>query len=218
MHTKVFTTSIGAVGALLLSLAAFANPLTVKAVDTKPAIAPLSGEPIRSAVVTEIASAFVPGDRIGEVRAGTGCNDVVERGWSDLIRQRIALDLPRVFSEQLANANYAASGESRHAKPLEVSAFVNSMDMKICQTAQSRWQGGIYVQVSWQVLAPDSGRILYQASTEGTYAVSEPRRAGAAAGLREALAASVRNLLADRRFATLLQHRDGGNGRVAGVY
>jgi hypothetical protein len=218
MHTKVFTTSIGAVGALLFSVAASADPLAVKIVEPMPTVALRSAEPMRTAVLKEIDSAFALGDRIGEVRAGAECNEVAEREWSDLIRERVAQDLPRVFGEQLANANHITASESTHATPVEVSAFVNSMDLKICRAARGSWQGGIHVQVTWQVVAADSGRILYRASTEGAYALNEPRRASAAAGLREAFAVSVRNLLADRRFATLLQYRDGAHSRVAGSY
>ena len=216
MQSKVFATSIGAVGALLFSFAAVANPLTVKAVEARTAIAAAPGEQTRAAILTEINGAFVSGDRIGEVRAGTDCSEVVEREWSDLIRQRVALDVPRVFSEQLAIAHYTASEHSR-GKPLEVSAFVNGMDLKICRAEQGTWHGGIYVQVSWQVRSPETGRIVYQASTEGSYILGEPRRVSAAAGLREAFAVSVRNLLADRRFAALLQHRDA-DGHVAAVH
>jgi serine protease Do len=164
--------------------------------------------------VTRTSTAFAVGDRIGEVHAGADCSEVVEREWSELIAQRVAQDLPRVFSEQLALAHYAATGEQRQAKSVEVSAFVNDMAVKVCRVGQATWQGGIYVQVSWQVLSPESGRVLYQASSEGSYLVSEPRRASAAAGFREALGVSVRNLLADSRFAAMLQQRNA-DGRVA---
>jgi hypothetical protein len=75
----LFATSIGAVGALLFSFAAVANPLTVKAVEARTAIAAAPGEQTRTAILTEINGAFVSGDRIGEVRAGTDCSEVVER-------------------------------------------------------------------------------------------------------------------------------------------
>lgn len=205
MHPKRFTTSIGAVGALLYCLAAAANPLNVTAVEAKTAIAAPSGESTRTAILTGVSSAFIAGDRIGEVRAGADCGEVVEREWSELIRQRVALDLPRVFSEQLARANYTSGSGQGPGKPVEVSAFVNDMELKICRSGQGNWQGGIYVQVSWQALSPETGRVVYQASTEGSYVLNEPQRASAASGLREALAVSVRNLLADGRFAAMLR-------------
>lgn len=216
MHTKRFTNSIAAAGALLFSLTALANPLSVKAVEAKTAIAARPGETTRAAILAGASSAFIVGDPIGQVHSGADCSEVADREWSELIAQRVALDVPRVFSEQLARANYAAAAGQGEGKPLEVSAFVNDMALKVCQVGQGNWQGGVYVQMSWQVFSPESGRVLYQASTEGSYVLSDPRRASAAAGFREALAVSVRNLLADARFATMLQPRDA-DGRVAGT-
>jgi hypothetical protein len=214
MYPKRFATSIGAVAALLFSMTTHANPLSVKAVDAKTAIAAPAGESTRAAILTTSSSAFIAGDHIGEVHAGDDCGDAVEREWSELIGQRIALDLPRVFSEQLARANYATGAGHKKDNPLEVSAFVNDLALKICRGNQGTWHGGMYVQVSWQVLSPESGRVVYQASTEGSYVVSQPRRVSAASGLREALAVAVRNLLADKRFAAMLR-QPAASERVA---
>lgn len=215
-HVKGFMTSIGTVAALLFSLTALANPLHGKAVEEKTVIAARSGEATRAAILTTAGSSFTTGDRIGEVLAGPGCGKAVELGWSDLIGERIALDLPHVFSEQLAQANYTNGGGIGEGKPVEVTAFVNDMAVTICRAAQGNWHGAIYVQVSWQVLSPESGRAIYQASTEGSFALNEPRRGSAAAALRVALAVSVRNLLADGRFVALLRQQDAV-GQVAAL-
>ena len=198
----------------MFSLTAVANPLNVKAVEERPALSKPAAEPPRAVVLTGASSAFIVGDRIGQLHAGANCNEVVEREWSDLIQQRISAELPRVFSEQLGRANYSSGGEQGQGKPLEISAFINDIDMKICRGSQGAWQGGIYVQVGWQLISSTSGRVLYQASTEGSYVLSEARRVSAGSGLREALAVSVRNLLADGRFAAVLRQQDH-DGRVA---
>ena len=63
------------------------------------------------------------------------------------------------------------------------------------------------------MLAPDSGLVVYRATTEGSFMAGAPRRMPTAAGLRQAFGVAVRNLLADRQFAALL---DGaGPHRVA---
>lgn len=214
-HAKGFVTSIGTVAALLFSLTALANPLNGKAVEARTVIAAKSGESTRAAIVTTAGSAFIAGDRIGEVRAGPECDEVVELGWSDLIGERIALDLPQVFSEQLSQANYTAGGGIGEGKPVEVTASVNDMALQICRGTQGKWHGAIYVQVNWQVLSPESGQAVYQTSTEGSFVLYEPRRSSAAAALRVALAVSVRNLLADGRFVALLRQQDAVGEVVA---
>ena len=72
------------------------------------------------------------------------------------------------------------------------------------------------MQVGWQVVSPDTGHIVYQASTEGSFMLNGPQRMPTAAGLREAFAVSVRNLLSDRRFASALQGAE--QRRVAQSY
>jgi len=142
---------------------------------------------------------------VGALHSGAACDAKVDREWSDLIRQRVEADLPRVFDEEMSKAGAMPAGLAANTAPLRVQAFLNNMDIEVCQASLGAWQGGFYVQVGWQVVSPDTGHTVYQASTEGSFTLDAPRRIATATGLREALAMSVRNLLSDRRFASALQ-------------
>jgi hypothetical protein len=159
----------------------------------------------RSAVLTDVRSAFVEGDRIGSVHGGADCTASNDRGWSELIRHRVEAEAQQAFREELAKAQATAEPTGAKAAPLKVHAFVNNIDVEVCQASAGAWQGGFYVQVGWQIVAPDTGRVVYQASTEGSFTQATPKRASTAASLRQAFGMAVRNLLSDRRFTAMLQ-------------
>ncbi len=195
-----------AAGLLLGSLAAHADTPSVKRVDAKPQSTALAGTMTRAAVLTDLHTAFADGERIGTLRSGAACGAAADREWSELVRQRVESELPSVFRDELAKAGgmFPVGGGA----PLRVQAFLNNIDVQVCQAAAGTWQGGFYVQVSWQIVSPESGQVVYQASTEGSFMLNQPRRMATATGLREAFGVAVRNLIADRRFAALLQPAD----------
>jgi hypothetical protein len=86
-----------------------------------------------------------------------------------------------------------------------VQAFLNDIHVDVCQAAAGAWQGGFYVQVGWQIVSPQTGKVVYQASTDGSFMLASPQRVTSASALREAFGVAVRNLLADRRFTAMLQ-------------
>jgi len=202
-----------AAGMLLASLSAHAEAPSVKNVDTKPIA--LAGTSARGAVLTDLRTAFVDGERIGALHAGRACAAASEREWSELVRQRVESELPKVFQSEMSRAG-GLFPVAPGGAPLRVQAFLNNIDVQVCQAAAGAWQGGFYVQVSWQIVSPDSGQLVYQASTEGSFTLNEPQRMPTASGLREAFGVAVRNLLADRRFVAMLQ--SGEQRRVALAY
>jgi hypothetical protein len=195
-----------AASVLLCSQAARADAPTVKNVEVKPASYALAGKVARTAVITDLHTAFVDGEHIGALRTGGACDAISDREWSELVRQRIETELPKAFHDEMTHARGLFPAAADGA-PLRVQAFLNNMDVQLCQAA-SGWQGGFYVQVSWQIVSPDSGQVVYQASTEGSFALNEPQRIATVTGLREAFGVAARNLLADPRFAALLQNAD----------
>jgi serine protease Do len=161
---------------------------------------------MKGAVLTELRTAFNEGDRIGTVHAGANCASAADRGWSQLIRQRVEAEVSQVFRDELARLQPASSGA--RAAPLKVQAFLNNIDVDLCQAAAGAWQGGFYVQLGWQIVAPASGKVVYQASTEGSYSLASPQRMSTANGLRQAIGVAVRNLMSDRRFAAALEQNE----------
>jgi hypothetical protein len=200
---------------LLGCLVAQADTPSVQRVEERPQMA-LAGKTIRPALLREVQTAFVDGDRVGELHSGAACDTAADRGWSELIHQRVQSELPAVFRDEVSRAGGLLGETATDGAPLHVQAFLNNLDAQVCQAASGAWQGGFYVQVSWQIVSPDSGHVIYQASTEGSFMLSEPQRLPTAAGLRQAFGVAVRNLLSDSRFAALLQSPEPR--RVALVY
>jgi hypothetical protein len=197
-----------ALSAALLSLNA--------AAETGQAVALSTVSPSNSVKLTSVATAFASGDQIGEIQAGPQCTSSAPREWSELVRQRVETELPMAFEAEMAKASLAANHRAGMAGDLDVKAFVNDLTLRVCDAGKGAWRGGFYVQVGWQVTRRDTNRLVYQASTAGFFD-RDPSRAAltSAYGLREAFAASVRNLLADQRFASILQTSDEQSRTVA---
>jgi hypothetical protein len=163
-----------------------------------------------------VGTAFQAGDALSTAKFGSECASDIPREWSTLIRQRVETDLADVFRKEMASVkNVSNAGLLAGA---EINAFVNDLDIHICKMAAGVWRGDFNVQVSWQVMSSNTGRMIYQASTSGAYSREQAQTSvSAGAGLREALTTAVRNLLEDRRFASLLRAPQDMGVSVAGV-
>jgi hypothetical protein len=172
----------------------------------------------RTMALTGVSTAFALGDPIGDLASGEQCGSHELREWSDLLQRRVEADLPAVFRAQMAAAKVLPSGGGS-AGPWQVSAFVNDMDLHLCNLGKGAWRGSLRVQVSWQLIARDSGRIVYQASSEGRYvrngAQAKQAPLSGTDGLREAFAAAARNLASDQRFLAALKSPDGHERMLA---
>jgi hypothetical protein len=162
----------------------------------------------RGAVLTESRSGFSAGERVGVLQSGPNCQEQTERGWSELLAQRVDAELPRAFEQEMSRTGGLAAAASAGGQPLRVQAFVNKLDIHVCQAASAMWTGGFQVQIGWQVMSADGTQVLYRASTEGSYKLDHPQRMLTADALREAMAAAVRQLVAEPRFASLLKPQD----------
>jgi hypothetical protein len=162
----------------------------------------------RAMALTKVTTAFALGEPIGDLAAGEKCDSREPREWSELLQRRVEADLPAVFRAQMAAARLLPV-DRESAGRWEVSAFVNDVDLHLCNVGKGAWRGSLRVQVSWQVIARDSGRVVYQASSDGRYvrddAHAQRPASSAIEGLREALAAAARNLASDQRFLAALQ-------------
>jgi hypothetical protein len=204
-------TTLALVCAAALILAPGANAADGQAVTVAHST-PLS----RTAVLTDVRTAFVDGDRIGSVHGGADCSTSGDREWSQLIRSRIETEMAYVFRDELAKVQTIAATAGK-AAPLKVQAFLNDIRVDVCQAAAGAWQGEFRVQVGWQIVAPDTGRVIYQASTNGSFALASPQRVSSTAALRQAFGVAVRGLLSDRRFVAMLEQDEQHRFALAGA-
>lgn len=151
----------------------------------------------RGATLTELRNGFADGERVGSLFSGPACQEQADRGWSELLAKRVQAELPRAFEQEM--------NQFKGAQPLQVQAFVNKLDMQLCQAPAAAWKGSIQVQVGWQVVSPVDGHVVYRASTEGAFTLAKAQRMSTSAAMRAAFAQSVRKLAAEPRFASLMQ-------------
>lgn len=214
MPSLCISPSLIAMAGLALGFApALAASPAVKMVQARAVQAPTPDVPVRDATLASVHSTFSDGERIGTLHAGAGCAPDTERHWSQLLGRRIDAELPLVFQEELTRLTRSAGNP---VAPLQVQAFLNDMEIAVCRAGGGAWSGGMYVQLGWQIVEPETGRVVYQASTEGSYFQPATQRTAGAAALREAMAVAVRNLLADPRFARLLQLHEAPRVAMAG--
>jgi hypothetical protein len=160
------------------------------------------------AVLSELRNGFASGERVGVLQSGANCEQQSDRGWSELLAKRVDAELPRAFDAEMSRAGGLIAKGSAGAQPLRVQAFVNKLDIHVCQAASAMWKGGFQVQIGWQVMSADGTQVLYRASTEGSYTLDQPQHMATADALREAMAMAVRQLVAEPRFASLLKPQD----------
>jgi hypothetical protein len=158
--------------------------------------------------LTSVSTALTEGDVVGSVQSGEQCASAEPREWSELLRNRVEVDLPLVFQDELNKAQGASWPGN-----MEVQAFVNNLQISVCNLGQGTWQGGFNVQVSWQVM--QNNRIVYKATTSGVVEKTKNQKSpSGTASLREAFAVAIRGLLADQGFvaasrATLIHLNHG---------
>ena len=202
MQNNPCTPSLVALFAALLCLNAAAEPQQAKPAGSRP----------QAVALASVGTAFAIGDPIGVVQAGPDCRSSTTREWSELLRHRVETELPIAFQEEMSKALSATRGRSRSAVGIEVKAIVNDLKVSVCNVGRGSWLGNLQVQVNWQVARHDTHRVVYETSTTGHFERAKAQTSVSTdSGLREAFAVSVRSLLADQRFASMLPLRDGQN-------
>ena len=155
-----------------------------------------------SVQLSDVRSALAEGEHVGTLRSGADCGTVADRGWSELMQQRVASELPAVFRDEVSKAGGLLPVDGA---PLRAQAVLSKLDYQVCQAGAGTWRGSFAVQVGWELVSSASGQVVYRASTEGAFTQSAAQRLPTAHALREALAAAAHRLVTDQRFAAALQ-------------
>jgi len=154
-----------------------------------------------SVQLSDVRSALAEGQHVGTLRSGADCSATADRGWSELMQQRVVSELPAVFRDEVSKAG----GLPADGAPLRAQAVLSKLDYQVCQASAGAWQGSFAVKVNWQLVSVASGQVVYQTSTEGSFTQTAAHRLSAANALREALAAAAHQLVNDQRFAAAVQ-------------
>jgi hypothetical protein len=156
--------------------------------------------------LASVSVAYAAGDAIGAIQSGPDCSTSTAREWSELIQRRVETELSRAFREEMAKTSPAMLRGAASRGDLNVKALVNDMKVQLCDLGKGAWRGGFQVQVGWQLMRRDGRSPVFQTTTAGSFDGHRSEQTqSAGAGLREAFAHSVRQLLANPQFVAALK-------------
>ena len=204
-----------AILALAGAVAAWAEVPKVKEVEARAPIPVPAGTTTRPVVLRTVKARFeTPARRIGELQEGMFCSSRGQVAWQEKLYKLFTAQLTRAMRIELEKAGYAvptqsdaifdtpADRERQRATgdQLHVGALIKDVSANFCVRG-SETTGGVYMQVFWQLLHVETQKVIFEATTEGTY---QPPGAEAHTPAPQfftrAFAAAARNLLADDRF------------------
>jgi serine protease Do len=162
------------------------------------------------------------GEQIGRIQYGWGCFPGATINWRGGRLNITDEELTDTFRKELENRNYPIVGDpyalfgdpSAWKAEILVAGLVTKVEANTCFPYsgsptvdignRSALKGGAFMRVAWQVYSRVDGKVVYETSTEGSYHSEEVISGGFPVLLRNAFAASVRNLLADPGFHGLV--------------
>ncbi len=222
--------ALAAVLALSAGLAgpAKAAPAVLPEVPVKAAVPFPVGEPGRPAFLKTIKKRFDQPVAVGELQSGWLCSRQRDIEWNqktgDLLLPTDAMF--RRFKASLAAARYPTPAPAPQAdalfeekkevgapvvriegENLQVGVMVKEVLTNTCLKNASTVRGGAYVKLFWQVFAADQQKVIFQATTEGSFQSAEFAVVGNVFSTLpiEAFAVAAGNLLADPGFLAAVQ-------------
>ena len=162
------------------------------------------------------------GEQIGQYQYGWGCFPGSTIGWRGGRLNITDEELTETFRKELQSQNYPVVGDpyalfgdpdSLKAEIL-VAGLVDKVDIRVCFPFSGSpnvnigntdmLKGGVFIQVTWQIYSRAEAKVVYEATTQGSFKSEEAISGSLSLFLRNAFAANVRNLLADPGFHGLV--------------
>jgi serine protease Do len=157
-----------------------------------------------------------PPARIGDLHEGLFCGKTGNIVWTDKVYRSFSPGLGRSFRTELEKAGYPVTAapadtifpvapdkeqeRQKAAAQLQVGMLVKEVAANFCYRGNTGTQGGAYLRIFWQVFAPDQQKVIFEATTEGSYQNAAMEGAAPPAFFLRAFAMAARNLLAEQGF------------------
>lgn len=210
---------IVAVWALLAGGAWAADPVAKVVPEQKP-IAVGGARPGQVIVAKKF---FVkPNDtKIGVQQSGLFCGADVDVRFTEKFGAAMLRPAGVVARRELDAAGYPKVVESAFDGALpnttveyELAGTLTDVQMTICGPSDDL-KGGIWLQLDWELYSPRERKVVYRVTVEGSAHTPDGKRLAINELVDRAVAANVRNLLADRGFADQATRRASGGGADA---
>lgn len=156
--------------------------------------------------------------KVGVLAQGMFCGNEREVRFTEEVAKVVLRDLPATVRRELAAAGYPSVSESMFGPNVadageppeyELAAALVDLEMRACASG-NEVEGGIWMQLRWELFAPRERRVVYSAVTEGSGVATSQARKPLIDLQHKAIAAAARNLLADPRFVEHATRRAQG--------
>jgi len=194
----------------------------VKIAESKPPRAIPTGVDAQPVQFRQIVAKIPLGEQIGQYQYGWGCFPGSTIGWRGGRLNITDEELTETFRKELQSQNYPVVGDpyalfgdpdSLKAEIL-VAGLVDKVDIRVCFPFSGSpnvnigntniLKGGVFMQMTWQIYSRAEAKVVYEATTQGSFNSDEAISGSLPLFLRNAFAANVRNLLADPGFHGLI--------------
>lgn len=165
------------------------------------------------------------GEEIGNSHVGLACLPQGKVEWKGGRVNITDEEFTEAFREELEKYNYPVVGDpnalfddpSSWKAELLVAGQVNKLDISVCYPMAGFGnykdsKGGAFVRVNWQIYGQLERKVVYEATTEGSFQSDSSSAYGIEKGLTNAFAAAVQNLLADEQFHRLVTRNAAAPG------
>lgn len=210
MNPKTLLSILSIALAGFSSASVIAEPSKVKQVEEKPVIMFQEGTPGHASYLRTIKARFdTPNSKIGELQKGWGgCGQSEDILWGSKVYNLFSSKLNKAFRDELVKAHYPIPVVSdsifdEPSKPktdsnLYVGMLIKEVNANFCMKSGGV-VGGVYMKVFWQLFSPDTQKVLFEATTEGTYQ-PEAIEKTMEAFYEKAFSMTAHNLLAEQGF------------------
>ncbi|MEY3380633.1 MAG: hypothetical protein RL468_1231 [Pseudomonadota bacterium] len=153
---------------------------------------------------------------VGEMRRGADCAEATPIRFSSQTVAGFSRSLFVQFRNSSAELGYpvpTAPNPNRsvfETEPLrsepdfDLGLTIRSLESRLCSPAEGLVQGGVWMQVRWEVYSPKAQKVLLDLTTEGHWQGEQPERMAPAAPYTRAFAAAAGNFLGAQAYFDLL--------------
>ncbi len=185
----------------------WAEPAKVKQAEQKNPITFEEGAKGRVSYLRTTKTRF-DNSKIGELQKGWLCTKSGDIVWTKKLYSIFAPKLQAVFREELEKAHYPIPADkifdtprnsSEASSQLQVGALLKEVSANFCAKSDGNL-GGVYMRVYWEVYSPEAQRVVFEATTEGTFQPGEIVQITLDRFFVNAFGSAVRNLLAQQGY------------------
>ncbi|GFO58426.1 hypothetical protein GMST_07510 [Geomonas silvestris] len=190
-----------------MATSAWAEVPQVKQVPEKPVIEFKDGTKAKALFLKTIKTRF-ENQKMGEMHKGWLCSKSSDMVWNKKVYSIFSGKLAKAFRDELESAHFptpvkseaifeSSAEDDQPSEDLQVGIFIKEVNANFC-VKSAETEGGVYLKIFWQVFSPQAQKVVYQATTEGTYQPGELVKTLPDDFFVNAFKAATRNLLAQQ--------------------